>query len=129
MVVKVPVAHGFLHLANFIGGVPVGDHFGVFDIRNIPLDAKILASVKGDGFTQLLELRADEGLLYQVVGRMLASLHAGFDDLLHGCTDDFLGDLVVFVERSPRAFSPSPKLPVIPSCLATRCAAGFSVSG
>ena len=64
-----------------------------------PLDANVLKSAIGDGFTHRFEVRAGESLLHEVVVRILALLDAGVYELLHGCTDDFVGDLVVLADQ------------------------------
>ena len=40
-----------------------------------------------------MTLNLRESLLHEVVVRILALLHAGVDERLHGCTDDFVGGL------------------------------------
>ena len=54
------MGHGALHLVNVEGGIPVRDQFDVLVLGSKPLDAKILESAIGDGFTHLLELRVGE---------------------------------------------------------------------
>ena len=58
--------------------------FDVLVLRSQPLAVNVLESAIGDRFAHLLELRSGESLLHEVVVRILALLHAGVDELLHG---------------------------------------------
>ena len=44
-----------------------------------------------------------KSLLHEVVVRILALLHAGLE-LLHGCQDDFVGDVVVLADQFLQGF-------------------------
>ena len=104
---------GTLHLFYVERMVAVHHQFDVLVLRSKPLDANILKSAIGDGFIHLFDLRAGESLLHDVVVRMLAVLLAGVDELLHGCTDDFVSHLVVLADQFMlRAFSSSPLVPL-----------------
>ena len=95
------MTHGALHLFYAEHRVVVHHPFDVLVLRSKPLDGNVFESTSGDAFTRLLGLRARERLYHEMVVRIVALRHAGVDHLLHGCTDVFVGDLVVLGHQLP----------------------------
>ena len=71
----------------------------VLALRRNPLEVNGFESAIGDGFTPFLESRAGECLLREVVVRIVALLHAGVDERLPGCTDNFFSHLFVLADQ------------------------------
>ena len=68
----------------------------VLVLRRKPPDTNVVECSIGDCFTHPIDLIARDSFLHEIVVRILALLYAGVDEFLHGCTDGFVSDLVIF---------------------------------
>ena len=89
--------HGGLHLVDVKGGVSVHHHFHVFVVVGEPRDADVLEVSVGDVFSHFLGPDAKKTFLVEIIVRVLSGLHRRVHELLHGGTNDFVGNLVVGV--------------------------------
>ena len=89
--------HGGLHLVDVKGGVSVHHHFHVFVVVGEPRDADVLEVSVGDVFSHSLGPDAKKTFLVEIIVRVLSGLHRRVHELLHGGTNDFVGNLVVGV--------------------------------
>lgn len=93
------MAHGGLHLVDVKCWITIHHELDVLVFRGESLDANILESPVGDGFTHPLKLGASKGLFHEVVVRILPLLHRRRDQLLHSGVYNFVSHLVVFVNQ------------------------------
>ena len=89
--------HGGLHLVDVKGGVSVHHHFHVLVVVGEPRDADVLEVSVGNVFSHFLGPDAKKTFLVEIIVRVLSGLHRHVHELLHGGTNDFVGNLVVGV--------------------------------
>ena len=89
--------HGGLHLVDVKGGVSVHHHFHVFVAVGQPRDADVFEVSVGDVFSHFLGPDAKKTFLVEIIVRVLSGLHRRVHELLHGGTNDFVGNLVLGV--------------------------------
>ena len=77
------------------GRVAVHHHLHILVLVGKARDADVLELPVGYLFSHLLDPDAEKTLLVEVVVWVLPRLHRRVHELLHGCADDFIGDLVV----------------------------------
>ena len=95
VLVEKHVSHGGLHLVDVEGRVAVYHHLHILVLVGEAHDADVLEPPVGYLFSYLLDPDAEKTLLVEVVVWLLSRLHRGVHELLHGCADDLIGDLVV----------------------------------
>ena len=90
------MSHGGLHLVDVEGRVEVHHHLNILVLVSEARYADVLEPPVGYLFPHLLDPDAENTLLVEVVVWVLSRLHRRVYELLHGCADDLIGDLVVF---------------------------------
>ena len=71
--------------------------FSRFVVVGEPRDADVLEVSVGDVFSHFLGPDAKKTFLVEIIVRVLSGLHRRVHELLHGGTNDFVGNLVVGV--------------------------------
>ena len=87
LLVEKHVSHSGLHLVNVEGRVAVHHHLHIL----VLVDEAPVRYL----FSHLLDPDAEKTLLVEVVVWVLSKLHRRVHELLHGCADDLIVDLVV----------------------------------
>ena len=95
LLIEKHVSHGGLHLVEVELRVTVHHHLHIFVLIGEVRDADVLELPVGYRFSHLLDPDAEKTLLVEVVVWVLSRLHRCVHELLHGCGDDLIGDLVV----------------------------------
>ena len=88
------MSHGGLHLVDVEGRVAAHHHLDILVLVSEARDADVLEPPVGYLFSHLLDPNTEKTLLVVVVW-VLSRLHRRVHELLHGCADDLIGDLVV----------------------------------
>ena len=95
LLIKKHASHGGLHLADVEGRVAVHHHLHILVLVGEARDADVLEPPVGYLFSHLLDPDVEKTLLVEVVVWVLSMLHRRVHELIHGCADDLIGDLVV----------------------------------
>ena len=93
------MSHGGLHLVDVERGVAVRHHLHIFVLVGEARDADVLEPPVGYLFYYLLDPDAEKKLFVEVVVWVLSRLHRRVHELLQGCADDLIGDLVVVAAK------------------------------
>ena len=94
LLVEKHMSHGGLHLVDVEGRVAV-HHLNIRVLVGEARDTVVLGPPVGYLFSHLLDPDAEKTLLVEVVVWALSRLHWRVHELLHGCADDLISDLVV----------------------------------
>ena len=96
LLVEKDVSHGGLHLVDVEGQVAVHHHLHILVLVGEARDADVFESPVRHLFFHPLGPDAEKTLLLvEVVVWVLSRLHRRVHELLHGCADDLIDDLVV----------------------------------
>ena len=95
LLVEKHLSHGGLHLVDVEGRVSVHYHLQILVLVGEARDADVIEPPVGYLFSHLLDPDAEKTLLVEVVVWVLSRLHRRVHELLYGCADDLIGDLVV----------------------------------
>ena len=108
LLIEKHVSHGGLHLVDVEGRVAVHRHLHILVLIGEVRDADVLELPVGYLLSHLLDPDAEKTLLVEVVVWVLSRLHRRVHELVHGCADDLIGDLVVVPQSSLKDACPSP---------------------
>ena len=95
LLVEKHVSHGDLHLVDVEGRVAVRLHLRILVLVGEAHDADVLEPPVGYLLSHILDHDAEKALPAEVVVWVLSRLHRRVHELLHGCADDLINDLVV----------------------------------
>ena len=95
LLVEKHVSHGGMHLVDVEGRVAVHHHLHILVLVGEARDADVLEPPVGYLFSHIFDSDAEKTLLVEVVVWDLSRLYRRVHELLHGCADDLIGDLVV----------------------------------